>query len=136
VSGRSEALVVFVVCASVLAGSWLLIPNAAGTGLVNGLPYRVCLFRAVTHLPCPFCGMTTAFALMARGRVVQAARENVLGPVAYAITCIGLAAGLYGIITKRGVIPAWLGRPEAVKVIAGIIVAAWAVNIYIYLSQP
>jgi len=134
VNGRSEAVMVFLICAAVLAGSWLLQPNADGTGLQNAPPYGLCLFRAITHLPCPFCGLTTSFTLMSRGRVLEALRCNVLGPPAYLLTWLGLLTGTYGIITRRGALPRWLKGSRAAKVIIAIIAVAWAVNIYIHLA--
>jgi hypothetical protein len=42
-----------------------------------GLP--PCTFSEVTGVPCPSCGMTTSFALLVRGDVVNSARANWVG---------------------------------------------------------
>jgi hypothetical protein len=42
-----------------------------------GLP--PCTFRVVTGMPCPSCGMTTSFALLVRGDIVNSLRANSVG---------------------------------------------------------
>jgi hypothetical protein len=42
-----------------------------------GLP--PCTFYALTGLPCPSCGMTTSFALLVRGDVVNSLKANAVG---------------------------------------------------------
>src|SRR5205823_3267323 len=44
-----------------------------------GLP--PCTFYSLTGIPCPSCGMTTSFALLVRGDVVNSARANAAGTV-------------------------------------------------------
>jgi len=50
-----------------------------------GLP--PCNFQLMFHLPCPSCGMTTSFALLVRGDVVNSLRANWVG-TALALFCI------------------------------------------------
>ncbi len=50
-----------------------------------GLP--PCTFKVVTHVPCPSCGMTTAFALLVRGDIYNSMRANFAG-TALAIMCL------------------------------------------------
>ena len=45
------------------------------------LPLR-CPFRALTGLPCPSCGMTHAFVMLARGEAAAALAASPLGAVA------------------------------------------------------
>jgi hypothetical protein len=42
-----------------------------------GLP--PCTFKFVTGMPCPSCGMTTSFALLIRGDVLNSLRANAAG---------------------------------------------------------
>ena len=42
-----------------------------------GLPE--CTFKSITKLPCPSCGMTSAFALLVRGDLWNALRANAVG---------------------------------------------------------
>jgi hypothetical protein len=59
-------------------------PRGYGTHEQFGLP--ACTFLQTTGLPCPSCGMTTSFAYLARGRLVEAMRANLAGGV-LAILC-------------------------------------------------
>jgi hypothetical protein len=60
-------------------------PSGVGTHLQLGLPR--CGFLSLTGLPCPACGLTTAFAHMARGEIAAAASVNAFGVLLFAIVC-------------------------------------------------
>ena len=49
------------------------------------LPFSACIFRNLTGLPCPGCGMTRGFVAMGHGRLGDAWRANTLSPFAYAV---------------------------------------------------
>jgi hypothetical protein len=53
------------------------VPLTMETHRQLGLP--ACTFKELTGLPCPSCGMTTSFALLIRGDVVNSARANFAG---------------------------------------------------------
>ena len=42
------------------------------------LPFPVCAFRELTHLPCPLCGGTRALISLSRGGVLTALGQNPL----------------------------------------------------------
>ena len=64
-----------------------------------GLP--PCTFYQLTGLPCPSCGMTTSFALLVRGDVVNSVRANAVGTLLAAF-CLGLVPWcLAGVIRGR-----------------------------------
>jgi hypothetical protein len=50
-----------------------------GTHRQLGLP--PCTFKDWTKLPCPTCGMSSSFALLARGDVVRSLKANAAGTV-------------------------------------------------------
>src|SRR5262249_60052634 len=52
-------------------------PRRMETHRQLGMP--PCTFYTITGLPCPSCGMTTSFALLVRGDVVNSARANAVG---------------------------------------------------------
>src|SRR4051794_26286056 len=63
-------------------------PQQMGTHRQLGLP--PCNFLRLTGYPCPSCGMTTSFALLAHGDVVNSLRANAVGTL--------LALGLLAMI--------------------------------------
>lgn len=58
-------------------------PSLLGTHVQLGLP--PCAFLTLIGLPCPTCGLTTAFAHMARLEITMAARAHWLGPLLFAM---------------------------------------------------
>ena len=54
-------------------------PKAMASHTQLGLP--PCTFLAVTGIPCPSCGLTTSFSLMAHFDPVPAFRANPAGPI-------------------------------------------------------
>jgi hypothetical protein len=76
---------------------WLLAGLAGLAGLLllhlwvpqPGAANSVCLFRRATGIPCPGCGMTRAFAHLAKGEWAAAAADH---PLAYPLAAeVGLA---------------------------------------------
>jgi hypothetical protein len=62
-------------------------PRRMGTHMEMGLPE--CTFYEVTGKPCPSCGMTTSFALLMRGDVVNSLKANAVGTL-LAVFCLAL----------------------------------------------
>jgi Protein of unknown function (DUF2752) len=60
-------------------------PLRMGTHLQIGLP--PCTFQQMTGVPCPSCGMTTSFALLIHGDVVNSLRANAVGTL-LALFCL------------------------------------------------
>jgi hypothetical protein len=68
---------------------WLLAGLAGLAGLAvlhswtpsNDPATAICLFRRLLHLPCPGCGLTRAFAHLAKGEWNAALRMHPLAPV-------------------------------------------------------
>lgn len=75
------------------AGAWLLQrfdPTAAGS------PFPPCLFRHLTGLYCPGCGLTRALHALAHGDVAATWAMNPLVPVALPLLAAMAAAWLLG----------------------------------------
>jgi hypothetical protein len=78
------------------------VPHRMGTHQQLGLP--PCNFVRLTGYPCPSCGMTTSFALLAHGDIGNSLRANAVGTL---LALAALAAIPWGIVSAaRG---RWLG---------------------------
>jgi uncharacterized protein DUF2752 len=104
-------------------------PRGLGTHEQLGLP--PCSFIIWTGKRCPACGMTTAWALMAHGHVVQALRTHTTGALLAVLALpVGLAAAAMAIGGRR---LAW--QPGDVLVaatsvlLAGAVLAEWIVRL-------
>ncbi len=126
---RTEAVLTIAAAGAILGAAWLLTPDPSGYGSHERMFLLPCLFHLFTGLPCPFCGMTTAFTLMARGQVAAAWAAHVLGPAAYAATWGVLLAGGIGLMRNRRVLPRWLFGRRAGRVILLIILLGWVINL-------
>jgi len=80
---------------------------------------QLCLFRSVTGLPCPGCGLTRGFSSLSRGKITQAWALNPFSLPLYAATVAAVFAPLLRRRFPRG----WENRP-AVR---------WGVLIFIML---
>ena len=76
------------------------------TRVLNGP--TICMFRLLTHLDCPGCGLTRAFRAMGRLDVLSAFRYNPLGPAVF-FAAVGLWVYMLAWMITRGRIrlPAW-----------------------------
>jgi hypothetical protein len=90
-----------------------------------GLP--PCTFYALTGWPCPSCGMTTSFALLVRGDVVNSLKANAVGTL---LALAGLALipwGLASVACGRllaGARLAWLA-PRALILFVVLMTCRW-----------
>ena len=75
-----------------LAGYGWLAWNSTGLASYAPIP-GPCLFKAVTHVPCPSCGTTRAIMLLLHGNLAQSLLLNPLGAI---------------LLTALVVIPIWL----------------------------
>ena len=104
--------------------SFLLAPRDAAYGTHEQLGLPACSFLSRTGYPCPSCGMTTAFAAMAHGRVALAFEAQPFGMVLFVAVCVVGAAALAELITGRDVLRhlrpgAWWAASVAVGLAAG-----------------
>ena len=82
---RVTWLVLGSTCLAVLALAARLEPDPRGLGTHVQLGLPPCGFHALTGLPCPGCGLTTAFAHGIRGQWVEAASANPLGLLLFVV---------------------------------------------------
>lgn len=101
-SARLWAVGVGVVACALLATAAWLTPDPSGLGTHRQLGLPPCNMVLLTGLPCPTCGMTTAFAHMVRGRLISAVVVQpagavlALGVMAAAVASWGMAITGWG----------------------------------------
>lgn len=82
----------------------------------------ICLFRLITHLDCPGCGLTRAFRAMGRLDVLEAFRYNPLGPPIFLAVLFCWFFALAMLITGGGIrIPSWWTRRREQIVLWGAV---------------
>lgn len=81
-----------VLLALLVTASWLR-PDPTGQGTHQQLGLPPCAWRVILGIPCPTCGMTTAWSHLWRGEIQQSLQANPAGIVAAGMAA-ALAAGL------------------------------------------
>lgn len=51
-------------------------------------PFTICLFRSVTSIECPGCGLTHSFCAIAKGHVAAGFHYNLLGPAFFLLLAL------------------------------------------------
>jgi hypothetical protein len=129
--GAGERLAAAAVCAAAMAllgvAAWLE-PAAAGIGTHRQMGLSACAWHRDRGYVCPTCGMTTAFALMADGRMVDAVRVQPAGAAMAMMTA--MAAWAAGYIAATGApVMRWLRRTVRLRWVVGglmlMVIAAW-----------
>lgn len=125
---RLVALVVLAGTGGVLAVAVYLRPDARGYGTHQQLGAGPCGMLVTTGLPCPTCGMTTAFAYTVRGQWLSALRAQPGGFV----LCLGtVAAALVALVSLvRGRWPAWdpgrISNAWLIGILLTVLIGGWA----------
>lgn len=111
---------------AVLATALWLTPAAEGFGTHTQLGLGGCTMLTLTGWPCPMCGMTTTFSLMAHLRVWDAVVNQPFGVALFSLTVIASVIGLFDLVSGRGLwrrASAWITRREqilAILLLAGM----------------
>ncbi len=109
-------------------------PSPAGLGTHSQLSLPPCGWIMTMDLPCPTCGMTTAFAHAADGNLVGSFVAQPMGAVLAVATAIALLVGTYTVATGSRV-AALFGRlcnRRAAWLFGTAFVAAWIYKIIAY----
>lgn len=109
----------------------LLAPAAAGHGTHESLGLPACTWPTIFDIPCPTCGMTTAFAHAADASFPEAFATQPMGAALAVLLAAGFWLALHSAVfgSRLGGIAAsaWSGR--AMWVGLGALLAAWAYKI-------
>ena len=107
---------------ALLVAARLIQPDPRGLGTHEQLGLRPCYIAKYLHLPCPLCGATTAFSLMAHGAAWPAFRCQPTGALA-AMACAA-AFGLSAVFALSGRFPQALFSAFATRTVAVLAAAA------------
>lgn len=100
-------------------------------------PVILCLFRRMTHLPCPFCGTTRTLAALSRGELISAFLFN---PLACTLFILTLSTALFLLFylpfQKEKKIQLWPknGSKYTVKISLLLILANWIYLVWYHLE--
>ncbi len=99
-------------------------PNPEGFGTHQQLGLPPCTSVVLFGWRCPACGMTTSWALLLHGRIVEALATNVAG-VAFALIAIAyLPASCYFTLVGRATQGAWFSLALGISLLASMAIAA------------
>jgi hypothetical protein len=125
-------------CSAILAVAISLPPSSTGIGTHTSVGLPPCGFLESTGIPCPTCGMTTAFSLMAHGRPLAAFRAQPAGALLFLLTLASVLVGWRTAWTGR--LPRinwdWLGTGTGLATLGVLFFGAWAWKITLHLLQP
>lgn len=110
--------------------AWLT-PSDAGLGTHEQLRMPACGWVSTLELPCPTCGMTTAFAHAADGNLLQSALTQPLGCILALLCAMAVIVGVYVAVTGSPVLR-MLGsiwRPRLGWMMLAVAMLAWGYKI-------
>ncbi len=132
---RLVAVVVTLAAATILGLAAYLEPSPTGVGTHTQLPAMpTCGWLVTMDLPCPTCGMTTAFAHAANGNLLAAIGAQPLGAVLALATAMALLVGGYTAVTgsRAGAVFASLWGRRAAWILAAGATGAWVYKVLVY----
>jgi hypothetical protein len=134
-TGRRLIGAAVAVCAAGLLGvaAWLE-PSPTGLGTHSQLAMPPCGWILMADVPCPTCGMTTAFAHAANGDLLLALQAQPIGGLLAVGVAMALLAGAYTAATgsRVAVLFARLWGRRAAWVLGLGLGGAWIYKILVY----
>lgn len=128
---RLTAAVVLAVCGATLSVAAWLRPESRGFGTHQQLGMGVCGWLVATGLPCPSCGMTTAFAHTVRGQWIAAFLAQPCGFLLALGCLVAIPLSLWSL--WRGEPPRvqlpWLSTLHWLFIFMGVFVGGWGFKI-------
>ena len=127
---RLGAAWVALACGAVLGVAIHLHPDPRGLGTHRQLGLGPCGFILTTGLPCPTCGMTTAFSHTVRGRLIAAFLAQPAGMLLALATIVTFATSLWVLVVGRMPrwplrLAMWLSPYRLLLILLVVLLAAW-----------
>lgn len=131
---RVLAMLVAIAAATILGFAAYLEPSPTGLGTHTQLSMPTCGWIVTMDLPCPTCGMTTAFAHAANGNPLAALGAQPFGAALALVTAMTLLVAGYVAVTGSviGSIFVALSNAKAAWILAVAAIAAWAYKVLVY----
>ena len=128
---RLIGVVVMIVTGTILGIAAWLTPATEGHGTHEQLGLQPCSWVARFDMPCPTCGMTTAFTHAANGNFVQSFTTQPMGFILVVLTAAGFLLSSYVAMTGSTIgayfAPIWNAR--TVWILVALFLAAWVYKI-------
>lgn len=106
---RLISALIFTLGGSILGLALWLQPDTRGFGTHQQLGFAPCGMLLTTGLPCPTCGMTTAFSCTMHGHWLKALWAQPAGFALALLTAASVVIAGWSVFTGRP--PRWPGRP-------------------------
>src|SRR4030042_2716071 len=96
------------------------------------LPFDTCVFKIVTGLPCPSCGMTHSFISLGHYHVKEAFFYNLIGPFVFFSFILIFFISIYELSSKKPLLSILWKRLQRRVLMAVLFLAlvSWIWNIY------
>jgi hypothetical protein len=128
-ANRPWAALVLGACLGLLSVAAWLTPDPRGLGTHEQLGHPPCLTMMAWGVPCPTCGMCTAFAHAVRGEVLRAFHAQPAGLALAMVTVVsGLASGL-ALVTGRTARVPWVRTTRIAAIAVSILLAGWGYKV-------
>lgn len=120
---------------AVLIVALLLEPDPHGMGTHERLGMPPCGFLQTTGLPCPSCGMTTSFAAMAHGRILEALYAQVAGAVLFLVTLGAAGVGTAQALSGRAILSRLRFAAWWVYALLVLVAVGWGIKLMLGLND-
>jgi len=114
-------------CLGVLIVAWFLTPSSEGLGTHQQLGLSECGWITAVNLPCPSCGMTTAFSHAANGDLLSSFVTQPMGMLLAVGAAVTVVVGTYTAVTGSMLAP-FLGgmfNTRVMWVLVMLLMLAW-----------
>ena len=125
-------LIVLLMCAGVLAASFVLQPQEEGLSLFGYRWPFYCRLHETLGIQCSLCGMSRSFCSLAHGDLWASLGFHRIGPFLFAFFCLQVPYHLYALSIQPGTIDRRVVRAHCG--LAVLLCAAIACNWLLYLE--